>query len=179
VAKRLPSTEELIAIAKIAFSEADKEKAPCAILGGLAMQLYGSDRLTKNVDLVSDRLIDPDKPLMKDHPLSFGGTVFKTPHGIDVDWIVRADEYQGLYEAALGSAEEVEGLPVISIEHLAVIKFGAGRPKDYEDLMFLLVHADLEFKKARKLVHKFLGGKFAVDQFDAALDEAKWRASRS
>jgi hypothetical protein len=45
--------------------------------------------------------------------------------------------------------------------------------------MFLLVHPDLEFKEARKLVHRFLGGKFAVDQFDAALDEAKWRASRS
>lgn len=178
MAKRLPSTEELIAIAKIAFSEADKEEAPYAILGGLAMQLYGSDRLTKDVDLVSDRPIDPDKPLMKDRPLSFGGTVFRTPHGIDVDWIVRADEYQDLYEAALNSAEEVEGLPVISMEYLAVIKFGAGRPKDYEDLMFLLVHPDLEFKEARKLVYRFLGGKFAVDQFDAALEEAKWRASR-
>lgn len=177
--KRLPSTEELIKVANAAFIEADREGAPYAVLGGLAMQLYGSDRLTKDVDLVSDRMIDPCKPLTKDRPLSFGGTVFTTTYGIEIDWIVRSDEYQDLYEASLNSVRNVEGLPTISMEYLAVMKFAAGRPKDYEDVMFLLVHPDIDLKEARNLAHRFLGGKFAVDQFNAAIDEAKWRASKS
>ncbi|MBI2899750.1 MAG: hypothetical protein HYY17_06165 [Planctomycetes bacterium] len=181
--KRLPSTEELLDLAKKVHAESARLGIPSAVLGGLAMNLYGSARLTKDVDFVSDRLIDPPpaglSPMRK---IAFGGEVYGTDRGIDVDWIVREDHYAGLYrEALLGATTEMEDLPVVGIEFLAAIKFAASvrNPKHYDDLLFLLVHPDIDLTKTKNIVFKHVGGAFGVEQLEAAIDEAVWRKGSS
>lgn len=177
---RMPSSDELKRVACLAQVVGDREGLPVAVAGGLAMVLYGSPRLTKDVDVVSVRVPSPSGELTRKEPLSFGGVTFGTPMGIDLDWIVRADDYRALYEEAVeASSPGSDGFRVVPPEYLASMKFATLRPKDYEDLMYLLGRPGLvDLEKARGLVYRLLGGKFASDQFAAAIDEARWRWDR-
>lgn len=91
------ATEQIAAIAK-------KEGARVALVGGLALQHYGSPRLTGDVDVVAEELLDG---LRKGRQLSFGGEATKAPNGVPVDVIVRADGYAALYQEALNRAYPV------------------------------------------------------------------------
>lgn len=176
--KRVPSTDDLLDVARIAQNEASTDRDEVAVIGGLAMQLYGSRRLTDDVDVVALKPISFPITLKKVAPLSFGGFRYKTLEGIDVDWVVRKDEYEALYEDTFAHRKPYLDIQISDLEHLAAMKFAAQRPNDYEDLMYLLVHPDLDYEKARDLVYRFVGGRFATDQFDAAREEARWRASK-
>ena len=48
-----------------------------ALLGGVAMQVYGSDRFTTDVDVVADTDAIGKPPLSTVRPLKFGGARFK------------------------------------------------------------------------------------------------------
>lgn len=141
------------------------------------MQLYGSPRITSDVDVVAGAL---PSSLTPKKPLSFGGMIYETPAKIDVDWIVRSDEYRQLYEEALDNAVMTDrGFAVVTPEYLAAMKLAAGRPKDEYDLTFLLSEKGLVNRAlAIDIVRRNVGGRFAVDQFKSFIDEADWRASR-
>ena len=82
---------------------AEKERVEWALCGGLAMHLYGSDRLTKDVDIIASARISIEARA----PLTFGGDSYTVEIGkykIPVDWIVRNDGYQKYYRAALNEA---------------------------------------------------------------------------
>jgi hypothetical protein len=155
----------------IASAEAEGQKA--AVLGGFAMQLYGSQRLTSDLDFVAD-----EAPRFTEGvgTISFGGVKFVSPGGIPVDWIVREDEHAHLYADALENAVVLDNIPTVTPEHLAVIKLSTGRPKDYDDLMYLLQEEGLvDVARARRIAYQYLGGKFAADEFNSALLEARIR----
>lgn len=176
---RYPTTAELVALAHHAVGIARATGLRVAVIGGLAMQLYGSPRFTRDLDLVSDGIPREPGDLRPLRRLSFGGTAFASPSGIEIDWIAREDAYRALYEESLEQARaRRDGLPVVQVEHLATMKFATLRPKDYEDLMFLLGKPGLvDIEQARTIVFRTLGGQFALDQFTAATEEARWRAS--
>ncbi|MBS1796047.1 MAG: hypothetical protein JSS81_19505 [Acidobacteria bacterium] len=131
-------TETGIAAVKELAKIAEKEKIEWALAGGIAMHLYGSPRLTKDVDVVSLKRL----PLEKVRPLGFGGDSYEVAVGkkkINVDWIVREDNYRDYYVQALKDAAELKnGLRVITTEWLAILKYIAGRDKDLDDIVFLL-----------------------------------------
>jgi hypothetical protein len=117
---------------------AEKENVEWALAGGIAMHLYGSPRLTKDVDVISlERL-----PLESIRPIGFGGESYEVVIGkkkIHVDWIVREDNYRQYYAQALKEATTLRnGLRVITAEWLAILKYIAGRDKDLDDVVFLL-----------------------------------------
>jgi len=152
-----------------------------AIGGGLALQAYGSPAFTKDVDFLVVDEVDLRPQFKFERPISFGGAVYLDhATGIPVDLIFRSDEYADLYENAVVESVRMKvGLRVITAEHLAVIKLQAGRSKDYEGLMFLLGECGLvNVKKAANIAHRFLGGQYAVEQFKAAVEEARWRANQ-
>lgn len=76
-----------------------------AIAGGCALQLYGSDRFTADIDFVANDLIAtlPAKGL-----LSFGGAKSAAANGVPIDIIVRSDVYRDLYDEALTAARRDE-----------------------------------------------------------------------
>jgi len=110
-----------------------------ALAGGLAMILYGSDRLTKDVDIVAARLL-PEK-FKVDGNLRQGGqrySINTVKRITSVDWITRNDGFRDLFADALSEAVTIGGIPVLTPEWLVILKFIAGRFKDQEDAVFLL-----------------------------------------
>lgn len=117
---------------------AEREKIEWALAGGIAMHLYGSPRLTKDVDIVSEGFLS----LEGRHRLTFGGISYQIKVGkkpVTVDWIVRADDYAAYYRQALKDAVELpNGMRILTPEWLVILKSIAGRPKDRDDAVYLL-----------------------------------------
>ncbi|MGH9938773.1 MAG: hypothetical protein ACREAM_21240 [Blastocatellia bacterium] len=122
---------------------AAKEGIEWALAGGLAMHLYGSQRLTKDVDIIASQ----DLSLTPRHRLSFGGSSYVLQVGkyeVPIGWIVRNDGYQKYYRAALkGAVKLPNGLRVVTPEWLVILKFNAGRQKDLDDIVILLKQGKL------------------------------------
>ncbi|MFZ4579146.1 MAG: DUF6036 family nucleotidyltransferase [Myxococcota bacterium] len=152
------------------------ERLRVLLIGGCALQFYGSDRLTADIDVAAERL--PDS-LPAEEALTFGGVQTHTPGGVPVDWIVRADDYAKVFEEALEFPRRIEGLPlpVASPEYLVVMKMVARRKKDAADLEALLQSDLVDLDKARGMVKRLLGA-YAADEFDAVLASAQWERSR-
>jgi len=137
---------------------AEENKIAWAICGGIAAQIYGSQRLTKDVDFIADKLL----PLKAERRLGFGGNRYRVEVNkkiVDVDWIVRSDEAKEFYKAALDDAKELEnGIFIITPEWFVILKYIAGRFKDQEDSVYLLKRKGLvDRKKLKGLVTKHGG----------------------
>lgn len=142
---------------------ARKQHVRVALAGGCAMQIYGSDRLTADVDLLASGYPE----VTREGILSFGGIKTTAKNGAPVDYIVRDDAEMDLYDAALDTARIVPGIPVpvVTVPYLGAIKLAAGRGKDVQDLEFLLREHPASFKAMRALVAKHIGD-YAVDDLD-------------
>ncbi len=137
-AKLMIATDTGIEAAQKAGELAAQEEIEWAVAGGLAMHLYGSPRLTKDVDIIASQHLS----LTPNHRLNFGGSSYTLQVGkyaVQIDWIVRSDGYQKYYRAALKEAIKLSnGLRVVTPEWLVILKFNAGRQKDLDDIVFLL-----------------------------------------
>ncbi len=89
-----------------------------ALVGGLAMNLYGSDRLTKDIDIIADkRLPMPENKIVG--RLKQGGERYNTETDkkiVTVDWIVRNDEFKPMFKEALKAAVKINDVPVLTPE---------------------------------------------------------------
>jgi hypothetical protein len=136
----------LEALDKIAET-AKKQAVEWALVGGVAMHLYGSPRLTKDVDVIASAILD----LESDRNLGFGGKRYQIKIGkkeIPIDWIVRNDAARKFYENALKQAHKLSnGLPIITPEWMIILKYIAGRFKDQQDAVFLLKQKNLVNRK--------------------------------
>ncbi len=131
-----------------------------ALVGGLAMHLYGSDRLTKDVDVIADKLLNLPSGNILGH-LKQGGVRYLIETAetkVMVDWILRRDEAKKYYDQALKDAVRLEGIPIISPEWLVILKYIAGRFKDQEDAIFLLSRKNLVNRgKIKELIINIAG----------------------
>lgn len=155
------STELGLQAAQVVIEQAQAAGVACALAGGIAMHLYGFTRATQDVDMLAARLLD----LPAQRRLTFGGVTYevKLPQRtVEVDWIVRDDEQQDVYEAALADARVTRGgLPLISPEWMVLLKKLADRGKDHLDLLWLLradglVDRALVAELARKVFGKYV-----------------------
>ena len=119
------ATQAIQTVAEIA----NENGVDWALVGGLAMAIYGSDRNTKDIDIIASKLL----PLEKQGLLKQGGERYLIETGkrtVAVDWITRNDEFKQLFQEALKEAVEINGVPVLTPEWLVILKFIAGRFKD-------------------------------------------------
>ena len=137
------STDTGLEAAQKISKVAGSENVEWALVGGLAMYLYGSPRLTKDVDIIASKNVS----LKANAPLTFGGNNYTVEVGrykVAVDWIVRNDGYAKYYRAALQEAVVFpNGIRLITPEWLLILKMFAGRQKDYDDTVFLLKEKEL------------------------------------
>lgn len=160
------------AIRRLAAIEGDK-----ALIGGVALSVYGIVRYTKDVDLaVSVAQSSAAEALFADadpQPLRIGGVSILTSSGVRVDLIDRRDRYGALYAEAIEAAhregkraraEDVE-IPVVPLPYLVAIKMAADRPKDEADLDSMLRLPELDLARTRQIVEKHLGP-FAAGRLD-------------
>jgi hypothetical protein len=140
---------------------ANQEEIEWAVAGGMAMHLYGSPRLTKDVDIIASNHLS----LTPRHRLNFGGSSYTLTVGryaVQVDWIVRNDGFQKYYRAALKEAIRLpNGLRVVTPEWLVILKFRAGRQKDLDDIVFLLKQENMVDRSLVKQKVLELGGEDA------------------
>lgn len=159
---------------------ADLAALPIALCGGLAMQSYGSDRLTKDVDVVvGDHGQMPQLTPLR--PLSFGGYETRAPNGVPVDVIVRSDDLLALYNTALSTAVSRPGIAclVVRPEYLAAMKLAAGRARDRLDLHYLITAPGvLDRALTREIVKRYVGGWYAARDFDTHVEDAELAALR-
>ena len=172
--------EVLDSTARLALEIVHSKNIQAAVAGGYAMQIYGSPRLTGDVDLISAEAPRDMGVFRLVEPLTFGGRRYVSADGVEVDLIKREDYLKGLYQEALEKAVETEdGIPIVTPEYLAIIKLAAARPKDEDDLVWLLQEPDLVDRgKALEIADRLLGGRFARDSFQSFMDEADWRTER-
>jgi len=143
------------------------------LVGGCALQFFGSDRLTANVDFAADGLLTQLPTLGL---LSFGGIQTKTSTGVPVDWIVRSDDYAALYQSAIRNAIRIPGLPlpVAAPAYLAAMKMVARRKKDQADLEALIDSGELDLHETRLLVRRLLGA-YAADDLESYIQTSPLR----
>ena len=149
----------LSALEQVAVT-ADKENAEWALVGGIAMHIYGSNRMTSDVDVISEKALS----LIAERPLSFGGERYLSQVGgkdVAVDWIVRKDEAKPFYVNALRDAVKIADVPIITPEWLVILKYLAGRFKDQQDAVFLLKTKGLVNRRLlKRKVVETAGGTF-------------------
>src|SRR5262245_43320141 len=110
-----------------------------ALAGEIAVIVYGSDRLTKDVDNVASRPMPANFTVTG--KIRQGGERYEIAtkkRVTNVDWIIRNDGFKGMFQEALSEAVKIGGMPVLTPEWLVILKFIAGRFKDQEDAVFLL-----------------------------------------
>lgn len=161
--KQSISTEEGLAVARLAAQAAQAKGIVCALAGGLAMHLYGFTRATMDVDMIATQPLGWEA---KDK-LSFGGETYAAPAGhrtIELAWILRDDFFRDFYEAALHDAIETEeNLLVISPAWMVILKYIAGRGKDQIDLLWLLQQPSLvDRDEVRQHMRNVMGEKAAA-----------------
>lgn len=142
------------------------------IAGGLAMQLHGSSRSTRDVDVISKSLPPGLRPV---HSLSFGGHVYIIKK-VPVDVIVRDDHDTDMYRDAIEDPVFIGGLPVTSTTHMALIKARAYRGKDRADLQFLMKHKLFTMKAVHRLIERtYNGAGWSIrEQFDERIREQQF-----
>ncbi len=127
----LEALERIVAIA-------ERNDVAYALIGGIAMHLYGSPRLTKDVDVIASAVL----PLRAQKQLGFGGERYQVKIGkraVPIDWIVRNDTARKFYESALANAYQSQSGPsIVTPEWLIILKYIAGRFKDQQDAVYLL-----------------------------------------
>ncbi len=157
LAAQTVSTETGLQVAEKIKEITDRENITFAIAGGLAMHLYGFERATKDVDFVAEKRL----PLKVVRYLSFGGERYEieiSGEKIDVDWIVRRDNYKEFYKQALADVVEFKDWKILTPEWLVILKYIAGRAKDRLDLLWLLQQKSLvKRKKVKENIVKVMG----------------------
>lgn len=128
---------------------ANENNIDWTLAGGLAVILYGSDRLTKDVHIIASKKL----PMKSEGLLVQGGEryiVQTDKRTVAVDWITRDDEAKKFYQEALKDAVMIEDTPILTPEWLVILKFIARRFKDQEDGVFLLSKKGLVNRKKLK-----------------------------
>ena len=174
--KRFLAPETLDEAAREVAILASDENVAVALIGGYALQLYGSPRLTGDVDVVAGQSIEA---LPAGELLSFGGYQTEAPNGVPVDFVLRDDDYAALYEEALVRAVELADapMPVVRLEYLTAMKMAAGRSRDEADLEWIVLRSGIDMSRARQVIHRHLGP-YAAGEFDRLAEQARWRSSR-
>jgi hypothetical protein len=173
--KAIP-TDVALEVAKVALDAARQIGELAAIAGGLAMQLHGYTRNTKDVDVVATRNL---RLPGKIRALSFGGHSFAVNHPwgtVELDVIVRSDDDAELYAAAAENATHIAGCRVVRPDYLAIMKMLAHRPKDELDFDYLAGEGLLSMGRIRAIVrrHYGRGASYIIQDIEQAEAVAIW-----
>jgi hypothetical protein len=120
-----------------------------AVVGAAATRLYMPERLTRDLDIavdVQDIEVAYDKLSKAGYSqigtLSIGGTRWQSTGGVSVDVIEgRAPWWPATLQEAQSNRDE-QGLPVLPLPYLVLMKFNASRTIDLGDIARMLGLAD-------------------------------------
>ncbi|HEY9705216.1 MAG TPA: hypothetical protein V6C58_22450 [Allocoleopsis sp.] len=138
------------------------KQAPFVVVGGVATRLYMPERMTFDLDiLVSSEdaeLIYQDLAKAKGQKiggLSIPGSQWKLEDETFLD--VLEGEEDWVIEAIKNPNHAPDGLPIIDLPYLVLMKFIAGRSQDLADISRMLgVAKDLQLEQVTNVINKYL-----------------------
>jgi len=120
---------------------------PFVVIGGVATRLYAPERVTDDLDILVEakdaKKLSADLAgggCQKLGSLSIGGSHWRLPDGMALD--VLEEDAPWAAEAITNPASAPNGLPVISLPYLVLMKMRASRGIDIGDLTRVLGAAD-------------------------------------
>ena len=119
-----------------------------AVVGAVATRLYMPERMTQDLDIVI-QTVDGSQARQKlaaagfvyRGELSIGGSSWTAPNGELIDILEGDDVWWTEAIADAQSNRDAQGLPVIPLPYLVLIKFQAGRVQDIADVTRMLGQA--------------------------------------
>jgi hypothetical protein len=130
---------------------------PWAVTGDVATRAYMPERATQDLDIliahadaekVHTRLRSAGFIFLQ--TLSIGGTVWRTPQGILLDVIESTEPW--VTDALCQTQTDPQGLPVLSLPYLVLIKVQSSRTQDLADASRMLGLAAEEQRQATRQV---------------------------
>jgi hypothetical protein len=121
-----------------------------AVVGGVATRRYMPERHTDDLDIavlprdrnaVEDRLRRAGFELQGQLELPFGGSQWRTPEGVSVDVIALGRPWGEQALAAAAGNTKPDGVPVLTLPFLIVMKIDSGRTSDGFDVSRMLAAA--------------------------------------
>ena len=137
---------------------------PWAVVGGVATRTYMPERVTQDLDIL---VAQPDVPKVHSclqsagfgyvQDLSIGGTVWETSEGILLDVVESSEPWVG--EALENVQTDPQGLPVLSLPYLVLMKVMASRTQDLADASRMLgLASDAERQATRQVFARWWPG---------------------
>ncbi len=130
-----------------------------AVVGGAATRLYMPERATDDfdiavaaVDSIAVRARMRAAGYQPQHELSIGGSAWRDKAGLDIDVIEGHDPW---WPGALSEAQanrDGQGLPILPLPYLVIMKMQASRATDIGDLTRMLGGADEPLRAAVRAV---------------------------
>jgi hypothetical protein len=132
---------------------------PWAVVGAAATRLYMPERATQDFDVaisVRDAQAARQKLAAADFvqqgDLSIGGSTWLTPDGQSVDLIEGNETWWATALSEAQTNRDAQGLPILPLRYLVLMKFQAGRVQDFADITRMLGQAsDAELDGVRGL----------------------------
>jgi len=138
------------------------KQAPFVIVGGVATRLYMPERMTLDLDILvrseDAQLVYEDLAIangQKIGDLSISGSQWQLSDGTSLDVL----EFEGdwVVEAINSPNYAPDGLPVIDLPYLVLMKLIAGRSQDIADISRMLgVAEDLQLQRVKKVINQYL-----------------------
>ena len=138
------------------------KQANFVVVGGVATRLYMPERMTLDLDIlirVEDAqlvYVDLEKANgQRIGALSIAGTQWRLDDGTSLDVL----EFEGdwVTEAISSPNYAPDGLPVIDLPYLVLMKLIAGRSQDIADISRMLGGAeDLQLQRVNKIINQYL-----------------------
>lgn len=142
-----------------------------AVIGGVATRTYMPERATLDIDILvhkrdSQRVGNALQHAGYDfqQTLLIGGTAWKSPDGRSLD-VIESD-HEWVDEALSSPGKDPQGLPVVQLPYLILMKLQASRTQDLADVSRMLGGAEENaIEKARDILRRFLPE--AVDDLES------------
>ena len=132
-----------------------------AVVGAAATRLYMPERATQDLNVA---IRAQDAPTVREKlararfthvgELSIGGSTWRAPDGQTIDVIEGQEEW---WDAALREAQanrDAQGLPILPLRFLALMKFQSGRVQDIADITRMVGQADPSVLDAARALFK-------------------------
>lgn len=136
---------------------------PWAVAGAVATRRYMPERRTRDLDIVvtvvdvaavRERLSAAGYTFLGD--LSIGGSTWRAPDGTEVDVLECGAPWCATAIARAYTNRDAQGLPVLPLPYLVLMKMQAGRARDIGDLAQMLGKAEpLALEEVRAIVGTF------------------------
>jgi len=122
---------------------------PWAVVGAVATRLYMPERTTQDLDIII-RFEDRQKVSRKlklagfvyQGELNIGGTSWMTPNNKMVDVLEGKEAWLSSALAEAQTNRDAQGLPILPLPYLVLMKFQAGRIQDLSDITRMLGQVD-------------------------------------